>query len=222
MKLVVGNKNYSSWSLRPWLLMSQLGIPFEEEALSFNDPQFKARVHEYSPAGKVPVLVDGEVAVWDTLSIVEYLAEKFGDRNIWPTPPAARAYARSICAEMHSSFTALRTHMPMNCELKLDWMPLDRAVHRDIARVFWIWTQCRNQFGQSGPFLFGEFSAADAFYAPVVRRFLGFAMQIPEPCAEYVRTIDALPAMQRWVDAALREHDFVETDEPYRERPVKK
>jgi len=216
MKLIVGNKNYSSWSLRPWLLMTHAEIPFEEIALSFNDPNFKARVGQYSAAGKVPVLVDGDLVVWDTLAIVEYLAEKYPQRNVWPKDTAARARARSICAEMHSSFGAMRSAMPMNCELKLNWMPLDRAVQRDVARVLSIWSDCRTRFGQTGPFLFGHFTAADAYYAPVVRRFLGFSVELPRLCAEYVATIDTLPAMRKWVDAALREHDFLEIDEPYR------
>jgi glutathione S-transferase len=220
MKLIVGNKNYSSWSLRPWLLMTQLGIPFEEESLSFNDPQFKARVGKYSTAGKVPFLIDGDLVVWDTYAIVEYLAEKFPQQQVWPKESAARATARSLCAEMHSSFGALRSQLPMNCELKLDWAPLDRAVQRDIARVFSLWAQCRTRFGSGGPFLFGAFTAADAFYAPVVRRFLGFSIAIPDSCAEYVRAIDALPAMRKWVEAALREHDFVAVDEPYRDSPM--
>lgn len=220
MKLIVGNKNYSSWSLRPWLLMKGLGIAFEEEKLSFNDPEFKAKVGKYSSAGKVPVLVDGDLAVWDTLAIVEYLAEKFPEHGVWPKAMAARARARSICAEMHSSFTAMRSRLPMNCELKLNWAPVDRAALGDISRVFWIWEHCRTQFGQTGPFLFGDFSAADAFYSPVVRRFLGFSIEMPNACAEYAKTIDALPAMREWVEEGLREHDFVSIDEPYRDRPV--
>ncbi len=129
-----------------------------------------------------------------------------------------RAHARSICAEMHSSFVALRTTMSMNCELKLNWMPLDLSVQRDVARVLSIWTHCRTQFGKTGTFLFGEFTAADAYFAPVVRRFLGFSVQLPELCAQYVAIIDALPAMRKWVEVALREHDFVEIDELYRTR----
>jgi glutathione S-transferase len=219
MKLIIGNKNYSSWSLRPWLLMTQLRIPFEERVLSFNDPAFKSQVAKYHSPGKVPILLDGDLAVWDTLAIVEYLAEKSPEHGIWPKPAAARARARSICAEMHSSFGALRSQLPMNCELQLNWTPLDRAALSDIARVFWIWEHCRTQFGQAGPFLFGEFSAADAFFAPVVRRFLGFSIVMPELCAKYARTIDTLPAMRKWVDAGLQEHEFVAMDEPYRDQP---
>ena len=222
MKLLIGNKNYSSWSLRPWLLLTHLQIPFEEEKLSFNDPAFKARVGQYSPVGQVPVLVDGDVAIWDSLAIVEYVAETFPDRGVWPGDRAARARARSICAEVHSGFGALRNAMPMNCALRLDWVPQDVQVQRDIARIVASWSDCRARFGAGGPFLFGAFSAADAFYAPVVRRFLGYAVKLPDVAAAYVATMDALPAMRAWVTAGLAEHDFVEMDEPYREPPARK
>ena len=219
MKLLIGNKNYSSWSLRPWLLLSHLEIPFEEEKLSFSDPAFKARVGRYSPVGQVPVLIDGDVVVWDTLAIVEYVAETFAERGVWPRERAARARARSICAEMHAGFGALRNALPMNCELRLDGPPRDIQVQRDIARVIASWTDCRAKFGAGGPFLFGAFSAADAYYAPVVRRFLGFDVKLPPVAADYVATIDALPSMRAWVAAGLAEHDFVEEDEPYRKPP---
>jgi glutathione S-transferase len=221
MKLLIGNKNYSSWSLRPWLLLTHLQIPFEEEKLSFNDPAFKARVGKYSPVGQVPVLIDGDVAIWDSLAIVEYVAETFPDRGVWPADRAARARARSICAEIHAGFNALRDAMPMNCELRVDWAPQDLRVQRDIARIVASWSDCRARFGAGGPFLFGAFSAADAFYAPVVRRFLGFAVKLPEVVAAYVATIDALPAMRAWVTAGLAEHEFVQIDEPYREPPAR-
>ena len=222
MKLLIGNKNYSSWSLRPWLLLTHLEIPFEEEKLSFNDPAFKARVGKYSPVGQVPVLIDGDVAVWDSLAIVEYVAETFPDRGVWPADRGARARARSICAEIHAGFSALRNAMPMNCELRVDWVPQDLQVQRDIARIVASWSDCRARFGAGGPFLFGAFSAADAYYAPVVRRFLGFAVKLPEVAAAYVATMDALPAMRAWVTAGLAEHEFVKVDEPYREPPARK
>jgi glutathione S-transferase len=218
MKLLIGNKNYSSWSLRPWLLLAHLELPFEEEKLSFNDPAFKTRVGRHSPVGKVPVLVDGDVAVWDSLAIVEYLAEKFPERGIWPADRAARARARAICAEIHAGFNPLRDAMPMNCELRLDWAPRDLAVQRDIARIVDSWSDCRARFGAGGPFLFGAFSAADAYYAPVVRRFRGFDVKLTDAAATYVATMDALPAMRAWVSEALTEHDYVKIDEPYRER----
>jgi len=221
MRLLIGNKNYSSWSMRPWFLLKHLEIPFEEEKLSFNDPEFKARVQRYSPVGKVPVLVDGDLAVWDSLAIAEYVADKFPDRHVWPEVARARARARSACAEMHAGFGQLRERLPMNCELTFPAPPPGVGVHRDIARVVQLWTECRGLFGGGGPFLFGEFSAADAYYAPVVRRFLAFHVELPDVARQYVATMDAQPAMREWMEAALAEHDFVEVDEPYRERPSK-
>jgi glutathione S-transferase len=220
MKLLIGNKNYSSWSLRPWLLLKQLGIPFEEEKLSFNDPAFSARVRKVNPAGKVPTLVDGELVVWDSLAIVEYLAEAFPDRGVWPVDRLARARARSICAEMHSGMQALRSRLPMNCEVHLAQPVLDVATRRDVARVCDIWADCAHFAPEAaGPFLFGAFSAADAFFAPVVLRFLGHEVALPEAANRYVATIDALPAVKEYVAAARLENDFYPPDEPFRERP---
>ena len=218
MRLLIGNMNYSSWSMRPWLLLTQLEIPFEEEKISFNDPDWQTRVQAVSPVGKVPVLVDGDVVVWDSLAIVEYLAEKFPDRGIWPRDPRARARARSICAEMHAGFGALRDRLPFNCELVLKNVAFERAVKRDIERVVASWTDCRARFGAEGPFLFGAFSAADAYYAPVVRRLLGFSVTVPEVAAHYLAAVDALPAMRAWMTAALAEQEYVEFDEPYRDQ----
>ncbi len=218
MRLLIGNMNYSSWSMRPWLLLRQLEIPFDAEKISFNDPSFETRIKAVSPVGQVPVLVDGDVVVWDSLAIVEYLAEKFPDRGIWPRDPRARARARSICAEMHAGFGALRNRLPMNCELVLENVVFERAVARDIARVVASWTDCRARFGAEGPFLFGAFSAADAYYAPVVRRFLGFGVTVPEVAGQYMAAVDALPAMRAWMAEALVERDYVEMDEPYRDR----
>jgi glutathione S-transferase len=218
MRLLIGNMNYSSWSMRPWLLLTQLQIPFEEVKLSFNDPDFKTRVLALSPTGQVPVLIDGDLVVWDSLAIAEYLAERFPERGIWPRDPRARARARSICAEMHAGFGALRERLPMNCELVLKNVPFERAVVRDIARIVASWTDCRDQFGAEGPFLFGAFSAADAYYAPVVRRFRGFGVAVPQVVAAYMAAVDALPAMRAWMTTALGEHDYVAMDEPYRDR----
>jgi glutathione S-transferase len=217
MKLLIGNKNYSSWSLRPWLLLKQLEIPFEEEALSFNDPAFKSRVKRHSPVGRVPVLVDDEIVVWDSLAIVEYVAEKFPDRGVWPAARAARARARSICAEMHAGFQGMRDRLSMNCELCMPGAVFEVGVRREIARVLEMWGDCRARFGAGGPFLFGAFSAADAYYAPVVRRFVTYDVKLPDVGRRYVEAIDALPSMQAWLTAALAEHDFVDFDEPYRE-----
>jgi glutathione S-transferase len=219
MRLVIGNKNYSSWSMRSWLLLAQLEIPFEEEKLSFNDPRFKARVLACSPAGKLPVLIDGDLVVWDSLAIAEYVAERFPERGVWPSDVAARARARSVCAEMHAGFGALRDRLPMNCELHVAGMTFERPVKRDITRIAASWTDCRARFGGGGPFLFGAFSAADAYYAPVVRRFLSFDVELPEAPRAYVAAMDALPSMRRWMADALAEHDYVDEDEPYRDPP---
>jgi glutathione S-transferase len=218
MKLVIGNQNYSSWSMRPWFLLTHLGIPFEVEKLSFNDPAFGERVRRYSPAGRVPVLVDGELVIWDSLAIVEYLAETFPDRHIWPRGRAARARARSIVAEMHAGFPNLREALSMNCELRMR-LPLTRAVRREVDDIVARWTGCRAELGAGGPFLFGEFSAADAYFAPVVRRFVSYGVELPAVATDYVATLEGLPAMRRWLDAALAEDDFVVHDEPYREPP---
>jgi glutathione S-transferase len=216
MKLVIANKNYSSWSLRPWLLLKHAGIAFEEEKLSFNDPEFKARVRRYSPAGKVPVLVDGDLVVWDSLAIAEYVAEKHAEARLWPEDAAVRARARSICAEMHSGFAAMRNHMGMNCELSLSGVLFDREVQADVARVLDIWHACREAHQAQGPFLFGRFSVADAFFAPVTRRFVGYGTPLPAVAKQYVDTISAIPAMREWLAEALAEKEFVDFDEPYR------
>jgi glutathione S-transferase len=218
MKLIIANKNYSSWSLRPWLLLRHLGIAFEEEKLSFNDPGFRTRVRAVSPSGLVPVLVDDDVVVWDSLAIVEYLAEKFPDRGVWPATRAARARARSACAEMHSGFRVLRSRLGMNCELHLPMPVLDLETRRDVARICELWADCaRFTNGGTGPFLFGDFSAADAYFAPVVRRFVTYEIGLPEAARRYVATIDGLPSMKEWVAAARAEKDFYPPDEPYRD-----
>jgi len=216
MKLVIGNKNYSSWSLRAWLLLRNAGIPFDEEKISFNAPDFKKRVRRYSPAGKVPVLIDGDVIVWDTLSIAEYVAEKYWEKKLWPEDRAARARARSICAEMHSSFSAMRNRMSMNCELSLPTVLFETEVQRDVDRVVEIWRDCREGFKARGRFLFGEFTVADAYFAPVTCRFVTYGTVLPEFARRYVDAIASLPAMQDWLAAARAEHDFVEREEPYR------
>jgi len=218
MKLVIANKNYSSWSLRAWLLLKQLRIPFEEEKISFNDPSFKARVRAVNPAGKVPVLVDGDLVVWDSLAIVEYVAEKYPDRGVWPAARDARARARSVCAEMHSSFGALRSRLGMNCELHLPMPVLDLATRRDVERICDIWADCaRFANGGGGPYLFGAFSAADAYFAPVAQRFVTYDIALPEAGRRYVATIQALPSMKEWVAAARAENDFCPFEEAYRD-----
>jgi glutathione S-transferase len=221
--LYIGNKNYSSWSMRPWVLMKQAGLPFEERKVRFDafegDSQFKQAVLKINPAGRVPVLVDDGFAVWDSLAIVEYLAEKFPDRALWPREQRARARARSVCCEMHSGFTALRTHCGMNIEASLPaigqqvWSE-QPAVRTDVERIVQMWTELLAQ--SKGPMLFGEFSIADAFYVPVCMRLRTYALPVPAEVDAYVERVSALPAVKAWIADALAEQDFVPFDEPYR------
>jgi glutathione S-transferase len=220
MKLVIGNKNYSSWSMRPWLLMKHAGIPFVEERLSFKPRElFAEKALRYSPSGLVPVLVDGELAVWDTLAIVEYLAERFPEQCLWPDDTAARATARSVCAEMHAGFRNLRERMCQNITARLPGRGWDLKVQRDIDRIVSLWTDARARFGAAGPFLFGRFSIADAYFAPVTRRFVTYDVPLPAEAARYVETIALLPATQQWIADAETENEFVDFDEPYRAAP---
>jgi glutathione S-transferase len=223
LTLYIGNKNYSSWSMRPWVLLTQLGIPFQEQMVRFDamdaDSAFKKQVLKVNPAGRVPVLVDDGFATWDSLAIVEYVAEKFPDRGVWPRDPHARARARSVCAEMHSGFTALRTHCPMNIEASLPhigalvWRD-QPGVRGDVERLVGMWSDLLEEHG--GPMLFGEFSAADAFYAPVCMRLRGYQLPVPVAITDYVRRVCALPGVRAWIEAGLAEHEFVVADEPYR------
>jgi glutathione S-transferase len=216
MKLVIANKNYSTWSLRPWLLLKQAGIPFEEEVVSYNAPDFAARVGRYSPTGLVPVLIDNGLAIWDSLAIAEYLAERFPAKQLWPADVDARAVARSLCAEMHSGFAELRSTLTMNFSARFSGGLWKVGVQKEIARIVAAWDDARSRFGAAGPFLFGAFSVADAFFAPVTQRFVGYDVKLPEPARRYVDTIQALPAMKAWAEAARCENDFVPKNEPYR------
>jgi glutathione S-transferase len=213
--LTIANRNYSSWSLRPWLLMRALDMPFKERQVRFS-PTFHDEISRVSPAGRVPVLVTGELVIWDSLAIVEYLAERFPQHGVWPTQPADRARARSVCAEMHSGFSALRQAMPMNIEARLPGLGWSVRVQDDIDRIVAIWTGLRAAHSARGPFLFGAFGAVDAFFAPVVSRMETHQVATPPVCDEYRRAVLALPAMQEWTAAALAEHSFVSEDEPYR------
>jgi glutathione S-transferase len=219
MKLVIGNKNYSSWSLRPYMALRQTGIEFEEQRISFNDPQWKSVIRTRLVPGKVPVLVDGDVTVWDSLAILEYLAEKFPDRGLWPSDITARAIARSACAEMHSSYTALRRNLPMNVTASFPGLGWNMAVQDDIDRICALWGECRARFGNGGPFLFGRFCNADAMFAPVVLRFASHAVKLPSDASEYCDAVRATEAMRTWVVDAANEDDFVAVDEPYRRAP---
>ncbi len=222
MKLVIGNKNYSSWSLRPWLLLRQTGIDFEEVQVRLFTGSFAAEIARYSPAGKVPALVDGEVTVWDSLAISEYLAERFPEKHLWPADRAQRAVARAVCAEMHSGFGNLRNQLPMNVTAVLPGRGWNVAVQRDVERIAAIWEGLRQQHGANGPFLFGEFTVADAFFAPVVSRFATYGIHLPddaEAAKAYADFMLALPAMQEWIAGAREERDFLADDEPYRLAP---
>ncbi|MES2785649.1 MAG: glutathione S-transferase family protein [Pseudomonadota bacterium] len=223
LKLYIGNKNYSSWSMRPWVLLKQAGIAFEEVMVYFDsfdrDSVFKETINAISPAGRVPVLVDDGFAVWDTLSIAEYLAEKFPDRHLWPVDPKARAQARSVCAEMHSGFSALRGKCPMNIEAQLPQIGAlvwrDHAdLRNDVQRIVTMWSGLLEAY--KGPMLFGEFSNADAYFAPVCMRIKNYALPVPGPVTDYIRRVCALPGVKAWMDDAIAEKRFVDFDEPYR------
>jgi glutathione S-transferase len=218
LELVIGNKNYSSWSMRPWIVLRQADIPFEEIALKFADDNRVIGIERYSPTRKVPVLLlDGE-PVWDTLAICETLAELYLERQLWPLEAAARRMARSVCAEMHSGFQALRSAMPMNLRSRHPGKGLNADSKRDIERVVAIWSSCRSSFGAGGPLLFGRFSIADAFYAPVVMRFETYGVALPAAAQAYAQAVQGLEAVRAWTEAALRETEFVAADEPYATR----
>ncbi len=247
MKLYIGNKNYSSWSMRPWILLRQSGIAFEEVMVRFDafsaDSQFKARLGKVSPAGKVPVLVDGDLVVWDTLAIAEYAAEwalaQSPSLHLWPKAAPQRAHARSMCAEMHSGFSNLRSHCPMNIEASLPHigeriMAEQSGVRADLARLVQMWQALlalhapasethaalhaethTGRHAEQG-MLFGAFSVADAYFAPVCSRIRTYGLPVPPDVAAYVDRVHALSAMRQWREEALLEADFVNFDEPYR------
>ncbi len=211
MKLVIGNKNYSSWSMRPWLALRANHIPFEEVLIPlYTGEADKRRILNVSRAGKVPILIDGEVTVWDSLAIIEYIAERFPEKRLWPDDPARRAHARSISAEMHSGFTALRTECGMNLHRPVRPIALSSEASADISRVQQIWTECRAHYGKSGPFLFGAFSAADAMFAPVVHRFRSYAISVVPEVQAYMDAMMALPAFREWTEAGLAETLVIE------------
>jgi glutathione S-transferase len=209
LELVIGNKNYSSWSLRPWLVLKHFRIPFRERRIPLYLETSKAALLEHSPAGKAPVLHDGATTVWDSLAIIEYLAENHGGHPIWPVERKARATARSIAAEMHSGFDALRTHLPMNCRAQLRLRPLTEETKRDVVRVQQIWSACREAYGGRGPWLFGDFSAADAMFAPVVIRFRGYGVECDGMGSAYIDTVWRHPAVQEWMKEAQREVEVI-------------
>ncbi|WP_425257426.1 glutathione S-transferase family protein [Rubrivivax sp. RP6-9] len=222
LQLVIGNKNYSSWSMRPWVLMRTLRIPFEEQKLRFDfaeDSDFRRAVARVSPAGTVPVLVHDGFAVWDTLAIAEYLHEQFPERGVWPADARARARARSLCAEMHAGFGSLRSHCPMNIEAALPevgariWAE-QPAVRRNVARIEAMWAEALRDSG--GPFLFGDFGAVDAYYAPVAMRLRTYALPVSAATQAYVERLTAAPGVRDWIADALAEADYLDFEEPYR------
>jgi len=218
MQLVIGNKNYSSWSLRPWVLLREAGIAFEEVQLKFDDTGRARGVERHSPTGRVPVLIiDGE-PVWDSLAIAETVAERYPEKQLWPADARARRVARSICAEMHSGFQALRGAMPMNIRSRYPGKGLTPESRRDIDRVVALWASCRERFGRDGPLLFGRFSIADAYYAPVVMRFQTYAVALQPAAQAYCDAVLGLRAVREWMDGARRETEFVAADEPYASR----
>jgi len=203
--LILGNKNYSSWSLRAWLVLKHLGLPFEEIVIPLYQGNDGSHLLHYSPSGKVPVLKHGEYTVWDSLAICEYLSDIFPDHYLWPADSHARAYARSISAEMHSGFQNLRQNMPMNCRLSRPGYGRTPDVDRDIERIIAIWTECRKQFVARGAFLFGSFGIADAMYAPVVTRFITYGVTLDGVVQDYVNTIMGLSSIKEWYDSARKE-----------------
>ncbi len=213
LSLLIGNKNYSSWSLRPWLLLKQSGLEFEELRVAFKTPEFAARVREYSPAGKVPALRHGAIAVWDSLAICEYVNETFLELRLWPRAPEERAVARAISAEMHSGFGALRRQMPMNVRASGRRVKSTPELEADIARVTAIWRDARTRNAARGPFLFGDFSIADAMYAPVVFRFATYGVALGPAEAAYVESMRRLPAMAEWAAASAAEVEVEESGE---------
>jgi len=215
-KLIIGNKNYSSWSLRPWLALKQAGIPFDELRIPLYTDTSKPDVLRHSPSGKVPALEDGDLTVWDSLAICEYLAERFPDQGLWPKDTAARAVARSVSAEMHSGFPNLRNHMTMNCRGSFPGKGRAPGVQEDIERITAIWNECRRRFGAAGSMLFGDFSIADAMYAPVVVRFATYAVETDPVSEAYMRAIQALPALQEWLAATRAEPESIPRFEIYR------
>jgi glutathione S-transferase len=205
LTLLLGNKNYSSWSMRPYLALAHHKVPFEEIVVPLYEGDYKQAILKYSPAGKVPVLIDGDIAVWESLAILDHLAEKFPKLALWPADPAARAHARAISAEMHAGFAALRQACPMNLKRAPKPIALSPEAVADIARVAQIWNDARKRFGKGGDFLFGEFSAADCMYAPVAARFRTYAVESDPVSAAYVEAIHRLPAFIAWREAGLKE-----------------
>jgi glutathione S-transferase len=209
LTLVIANKNYSSWSLRAWLTLKQAEIDFEEVRIVLNTPETHAQILQYSPSGRVPALLHDQLIVWESLAICEYVAELAPDRHLLPEERSARAIARAVSAEMHAGFRDLRESMPMDCRARLPGQGRKSGVQADIDRITELWRNCRQQFGQSGDWLFGQFSIADAMFAPVVSRFVTYEVELDPVSRDYADTVWALPAMQDWLTAAAAEPEVI-------------
>jgi glutathione S-transferase len=213
LTLVIGNKNYSSWSFRPWIAMKVAGIAFDEVVISLDAPDFKSRVSKLSGTGKVPALDDNGTHVWESLAILEYLAERFPAARLWPADPAARACARAISSEMHAGFVPLRRACPMNMWRPVKKRELNDEAVANVRRIETMWADCRTRYGAGGPFLFGPFCAADAMYAPVVVRFHTYDVEVDAAARAYMAAMRALPAWREWETAALKEPWVLAEDE---------
>jgi len=205
LTLVIGNRNYSSWSMRGWLVVRQTGADFDEIVIPLDQPESKQRILEHSPAGLVPILKHGALTIWDSLAIAEYLAELFPQAGLWPEEPHARAKARAVVAEMHSGFVALRIHMPMDCRAEKPGQGWGPGVREDVDRIISIWERCRESVFSEGPYLFGSFGVADAFYAPVISRFRTYNVEVPSVAEEYMQAVWSRPELQEWLEAARTE-----------------
>jgi glutathione S-transferase len=215
LKLVIGNKNYSSWSMRPWLALRANNIAFDEVFIPlYTGEADKQRILNFTHSGKVPALIDGDVTIWDSLSIIEYVAERFPETRLWPEDRARRAHARSISAEMHSGFAALRNECGMNLHRPIGAIPLSADARANVARIQEIWLECRERYGKLGPYLFGAFGAADAMFAPVVHRFRTYAIGVAPEAQAYMETMMSLPAFQEWTRAGLAETLVIDRFEP--------
>jgi glutathione S-transferase len=211
--LVIGNKNYSSWSLRPFMAMAMADIPFEEKFVRFGEPRFSNIVRKISKAGQVPILLHNKLTIWDTMAIMEYLAETWPDRYLWPKNKGARAMARSACAEMHAGYRNLRNACPMNLRRPIRSVPMNEAILKDVERIESLWRQCRKTHGKGGPFLFGKFGIADAIFAPIVTRLETFDIKVAVDTQHYMNAVLATPAFHEWKAGALKEKWIVAEDE---------
>lgn len=213
LTLIIGNKNYSSWSLRPWVFLKQNQIEFEEKRVALFTQKTDQELAEYNSDSKVPILKDGDLVVWDSMSILEYISEKYMNSNGWPAETEARAFARSVCCEMHSSFFALRNELPMNCRKTFKNVSLSSDAEREIVRVRKLWRQCRARFGAEGEWLFGQYSIADAMFAPVALRFAGYSIALEGVEADYLQSVLNQACIVDWIEAGKKEKEVIAEDE---------